>query len=146
MSDIIYNRTVHGPDPELPFLIISGLAAIVGAEHSVTLPPGTVWPGTAALPPELREWLCPVETFVAHGSEWSAWTATPRDVETTTGLVLVQRLRQYGLMADRLEALGQHVNLDRQSHYTLAALLGTNRESTSKALRVMRAGVATAAD
>lgn len=131
-----YNLLQHGPEPEFPFLLVSGLAAVVGgAGRSITLAPGVIWPGTARLPADLMAWLNPDETYVTEGAEWAPWDPSPREVEFTSALVLAQVLRDPMTLVGRIEQLSLRVDLAAQSHHTLAALVGSTRESAGKVIR-----------
>lgn len=133
-----YNRTLRGPDPDTAFRVRSGLVAIVGMERAVVWPTGMVWPGTAALPEELMGWLVPAETHLIPETRWEACEPSARDIEVAVALLQVQRLQSRGLLIDRMEYLSAWTNPNESSHYTVAALLGTTRETLTKMISLWR--------
>lgn len=124
-----YNRTLEGPDPDSSFLVRAGLVAVVGPTETVVLPAGAIWPGTAALPPDLMEWLRPARTYLSQEDGAVPWVASPREAEFTGTLVLAQWLRDTAPVRTRLARLGQLVEVEAHSHVALAAMLGVHRET-----------------
>jgi hypothetical protein len=143
---VTYNRTLEGPKPDQSFLVRAGVVVVVGIEETVLLPAGVVWPGSGALPEELMAWLAPAQTFLGEKDGAVPWEASPREVEFTTALVQVHRLRSKAPLAERLEQLGELIDVGVHSQYALAAMLGARRESLTHGLSTYRARNRNAAD
>lgn len=146
MSYVSYNRTIYGPDPEKAFRVQAGLVAIVGLEHSLVWPAGLVWPGVQALPTDLREWLAAVETRLTPEAQWAFCAPSTRDIEVAVALIQVQRLQSRAEMIDRMDYLTAWTNPNECSHYTIASLLGTSRETVTKVVARWRSRRSQAAD
>lgn len=141
-----YNRTIRGPDLDIAFRVTSGLVAIVGSERSVVWPMGMVWPGVGTLPEELMGWLAPAETHLTPEAEWEACVPNERDIEVALALLQVQRLQSREMLIHRMEYLSSWTNPNESSHYTVAALLGTTRETLTKTISLWRVRRRQAAD
>lgn len=133
-----YNRTVLGPDLDMAFRVTAGLVAIVVAERSVVWLRGMVWPGVAALPAEMMEWLSPAETHLTPEAAWEACEPDERDRVAALALLQVQRLQSREMLIHRMGYLSSWTNPNESSHYTVAALLGTTRETLTKTISLWR--------
>jgi len=118
---------------ERSWTVTAGLAAVVGVQITLRLPPGATWPGLDHLPEWLVERVQPTGTLEVPDTTYTSHV-TSRDIESGVALIHAQALG-LGEGVDRLAVLERTVHPRQLNQVTVGALIGTCRESVTKLLR-----------
>ncbi|RJF74962.1 hypothetical protein D3875_02905 [Deinococcus cavernae] len=98
------SAVTYGPSPGEGFIVLEGIAVVMGLGRTFTICAGGCWPGTGLLPPELFGALRPSEVLITPGTRLSHHPQSPREIEFALSSLRAQLLRS-GRTDDRLDML-----------------------------------------
>lgn len=139
------SAVTYGPSPGEGFIVLEGIAVVVGLGRTFTICAGGCWPGTGPLPPELFGALRPSEVIITPGTRLSHHPQSPREIEFALSSLRAQLLRS-GRTDDRLDMLEDTLGTLGLNRVTMAAILDVSRESVCHGVSRARKENANAAD
>lgn len=129
-----YHRAMKGPDLTGAFEVQAGIVGIESADGlSLALPPGSLWPGLSALPPTLADALQLSGSLQTPGTITAPVSLTSRELKAALAFLGSVRLYR-GRLSLRFTALAEVFAPRGLNHAVVACLIGSTRESVSKAL------------